>query len=53
MATNNTICMASSARQRSAIQMAFRWPPHIESCLASFVIFQGSGPVLLRRPIYS
>ena len=49
-----TISVPSLARQRNAIEMALRWRADDGQTLnAGFVIFRGSGPVLLRNPIFS
>ena len=46
----------SSARQRNAIEMVFRWRadewPTIKCWLGSFEIFRGSGSILLGNPIF-
>ena len=36
----------------NGVSLACRWWPYIEWWLGSFVIFRGSGPVLLRKPIF-
>ena len=45
----------SSARQRNAIKMAFRWRADEGSTLNAGLValgfFRGSGPILLRKPI--
>ena len=38
-------------RHWNGVSLAYRWWPNIECWLGSFVIFRGSGPVLLRNPI--
>ena len=48
----NTKRLPSSTCQRSAIYMACRWWPYNECWLGSFVIFRGSGPVLLKETLY-
>ena len=54
MDPNNTISGSSTARHRNA--RAFRWRaddgPTLNSEFGSFVILRGSGPVLLRNPIF-
>ena len=46
----------SSARQRNAIEMAFRWQaddgPTLKAGLVALCFFRGSRPVLLRKPIF-
>ena len=51
MDPNTTIGGPSTARQRNTILMAFRWRTD-NSGIGSFVILRGSGPVLLRNPIF-
>ena len=52
---NTTISGPSSARQRNAILMAFRWRaddgPTLNSCSVDLGFFRVSGPLLLRNPI--
>ena len=36
----------------NGVSLVCRWWPNIECWLGSFVIFRGSGPVLLRNPIF-
>ena len=49
--SNTTISEPSSARQRNAIEMAFRWRadggPTLNAGLVALWLFRGSGPVLL------
>ena len=53
---NTTKSGPSSARQRNAILMTFRWRPDdgitLNSGLAALRYFRGSRPVLLRKPIF-
>ena len=53
---NTTICGLSSARQRNAISMAFRWRaddgPALNAGSVALRFFRGSGPKLLRNPIF-
>ena len=39
-------------RHLNGVSLACRWWPNIKCWLGSFKIFRGSGPVLLRNPIY-
>ena len=39
-------------RHLNGVSLAGRWWPNIECWLCSFVILRGSGPVLLRNPIF-
>ena len=56
MDPNTTKIRPSSARQRNAIVMAFRWRaddgPTLNAGLVALWFFRGSGPVLLRNPIF-
>ena len=51
-----TISGPSSARKRNAIYMAFRWRvddgPTLNAGLVALGFFRGSGPLLLRNPIF-
>ena len=46
----------SSARQRNAIEMAYRWRaddgPTLDAGFVALWLFRGSGPVLQRNPIF-
>ena len=48
---NTTLNRASLAHQLG-VSMACRSWPNIKSVLGIFVIFQGSGPLLLQKPIF-
>ena len=51
--TNTTFSGPSTTRQRNAILMAFRWRADDGTTLnAGLVILRGSGPVLLKTPIF-
>ena len=54
--SNATIGGPSSARQRSAIEVAFRWRadggPTLNAGLVALWFYRGSGPVLLRNSIF-
>ena len=50
---NTSISGPSLASQGKAIKVVCRWWPNIESWLGSYVVFQGSEPVLLRNSIFS
>ena len=53
---NTTISGPSLAHQQNAIKMAFRWcandGPTFNAGLVALCFFRGSGPVLLRNPIF-
>ena len=55
MDPNITINGTSSACQRNAISMAFRWRadggPTLNAGLVALWFYRGSGPVLLRKPL--
>ena len=52
MHPNTTIIGPSSAHQRYAIEMAFRWHAHVDPTLNAGLVARGSGQVLLRNPIF-
>ena len=52
MHPNTTIIRPSLARQRYAIEMAFRWRAHVDPTLNAGLVARGSGQVLLRNPMF-
>ena len=54
--TITTISRPSSARLRNAIKMAIRWwadgGPTLNAGLYTLEFYRGSGPILLRNPIF-
>ena len=53
---NTTVSGPSSIHQRNAIYMAFRWRADdgltLNVGLVALWLFRGSGPVLLRNPVF-
>ena len=52
MDPNTTTSGPSTARHLNGSLLAGRYWPNIECLIGSFVILRGSGPILLRNPIF-